>query len=157
MFRKTFPLHLAVLLFLPIAAQSTSSDHFNGATWWDHVKVLADDNMEGRETGSEGLRKAEGYVVAQLKKSGVQPAGKDGYYQPVRLVSRQIVEADSRAEFIAMAGPSRSPRATTSSSTPASISLPKSKPRSCLLATASPSPRKTTTIWLASILREKLP
>ena len=25
---------------------------FDGKSWWDHVKVLADDNMEGRETGS---------------------------------------------------------------------------------------------------------
>ena len=27
---------------------------FDGKSWWDHVKVLADDNMEGRETGSAG-------------------------------------------------------------------------------------------------------
>ena len=30
---------------------------FDGKTWWKHVQVLADDNMEGRETGSPGLRK----------------------------------------------------------------------------------------------------
>src|ERR1700758_4757257 len=100
MFRKTLPFPLTVLLFLPIAAQPSSTGHFNGETWWDHVKVLADDTMEGRETGSEGLRKAEAYVVEQLKKSGVQPAGKDGYYQPVKFVSRQIVEADSSAALI---------------------------------------------------------
>jgi hypothetical protein len=99
MFKRTLLLLLTALL-LPIAAQPASPDHFNGQTWWDHVKVLAADNMEGRETGSEGLRKAEAYVVEQLKKSGVQPAGKDGYYQPVKLVSRQIVEADSSAALI---------------------------------------------------------
>ena len=100
MFRKTLPFPLTVLLFLPIAARPTSTGHFNGETWWDHVKVLADDNMEGRETGSEGLRKAEAYVVEQLKKSAVEPAGQDGYYQPVKLVSRHIVEADSSAALI---------------------------------------------------------
>jgi Zn-dependent M28 family amino/carboxypeptidase len=98
--RKTSPLLLTALLFGSIAAQPASPDHFNGQTWWDNVKVLADDTMEGRETGSEGLRKAQAYVVEQLKKSGVQPAGKDGYYQPVKLVSRQIVEAESSAALI---------------------------------------------------------
>ena len=99
MSRKTLSLVLTLAFFLPLSAQQ-SGNHFDGQSWWDHVKVLADDNMEGRETGSEGLRKAEAYVVDQLKKSGLQPAGKDGYYQPVKLVSRQIVEADSSAALI---------------------------------------------------------
>ena len=45
--------------------------HFDGKTWWDYVKVLADDNMEGRETGSAGLQRAEGYIVDQLKATGL--------------------------------------------------------------------------------------
>lgn len=99
MSRKTLSLILALTCFLPLSAQQ-SLNHFDGQSWWDHVKVLADDNMEGRETGSEGLRKAETYVVDQLKKSGVQPAGKDGYYQPVKLISREILEKDSSATLI---------------------------------------------------------
>ncbi|HWX56551.1 MAG TPA: M28 family metallopeptidase [Verrucomicrobiae bacterium] len=69
--------------------------HFDGQSWWNHVKVLADDNMEGRETGSPGLRKAQAYVVEQLKSAGLEPAGTDGYYQPVRFESREVVEAQS--------------------------------------------------------------
>src|ERR1700745_84411 len=99
MSRKNFSLILALTFFFPLSAQQ-SANHFDGQSWWDHVKVLADDNMEGRETGSEGLRKAETYVVDQLKKSGVQPAGQDGYYQPVKLISREIVEKDSSATLI---------------------------------------------------------
>ncbi len=83
-----------LLAVAPVFSQSTPNV-FDGKSWWAHVKVLADDNMEGRDTGSPGLRKAEAYVVEQLKKSGVQPAGKDGYYQPVKFESRQIVEKDS--------------------------------------------------------------
>jgi Zn-dependent M28 family amino/carboxypeptidase len=89
---------LSIVLALPAIAQTSNS--FDGHTWWDHVKVLADDNMEGRDTGSPGLRKAEAYVVGQLKKSGVQPAGKDGYYQPVKFISRTIVESESSAALI---------------------------------------------------------
>ncbi len=62
--------------------------------------MLADDNMEGRETGSDGLRRAEGYIVEQLKKNGVEPAGSDGYYQPVKFESREIVEKDSSAALV---------------------------------------------------------
>jgi len=81
-------------------AQQANSKYFDGQSWWNHVKVLADDNMEGRETGSAGLRKAEAYVVDQLTKAGIDPAGTNGYYQPVRFVSRQIDEKNSGAALV---------------------------------------------------------
>jgi len=74
--------------------------HFDGQSWWAHVKFLADDKLEGRETGSAGLRTAEAYVVEQFTKAGLQPAGVNGFYQPVKFVSRQIVEQDSSAALI---------------------------------------------------------
>src|ERR1700746_2395806 len=42
-------------------AQQAAKSDFDGKTWWDYVKVLADDNMEGGETGSAGLNRAEAY------------------------------------------------------------------------------------------------
>ncbi|HLZ91565.1 MAG TPA: hypothetical protein VKQ28_07600, partial [Candidatus Acidoferrum sp.] len=84
-----------------LAAQSPQpARRFDGQSWWNHVKFLADDSLEGRETGSEGLRKAESYVVDQFSKARLQPAGIDGFYQPVKFVSRQIVEKDSSASLI---------------------------------------------------------
>jgi Zn-dependent M28 family amino/carboxypeptidase len=88
------------LIALPFLARAAADTHFDGKTWWGYVKVLADDNMEGRETGSAGLRAAQAYVVEQLKEAGVEPAGSDGYYQPVLLESRQIIEKDSSAALI---------------------------------------------------------
>jgi Zn-dependent M28 family amino/carboxypeptidase len=99
--QKKVLLHLLLAAFaLPAVPQSATRKTFDGTTWWDHVKVLADDNMEGRDTGSAGLRKAEAYVVEQLKRSGVLPAGNEGYYQPVKFLSRQIVETDSSAALL---------------------------------------------------------
>jgi Zn-dependent M28 family amino/carboxypeptidase len=83
---------LALLFAISAAGQTTS--HFDGQTWWDHVKVLADDKLEGRDTGSRGERAAQAYAVEQLKSAGAEPAGTDGFYQPVNFVSRQIVEKD---------------------------------------------------------------
>jgi hypothetical protein len=81
-------------------AFSQSVPTFDGKRWWEYVKVLADDNMEGRETGSPGLQRASGYVVDQLKKDGLEPAGSKGYYQPVKLISRQIDESASSMELV---------------------------------------------------------
>src|SRR5579863_2580941 len=94
---KNSALLLALLAFYacPCNSQQANQDHFNGTTWWDYVKVLADDNMEGRETGSAGLQRAEAYIVEQLKQAGIQPAGSDGYYQRIKFQSREIVEKDS--------------------------------------------------------------
>src|SRR5215472_8564646 len=68
---------------------------FDGQSWWNYVKVLADDNMEGRDTGSEGLKRAEAFIVDELKADGLQPAGTNGYYQPVKLIARRTLENDS--------------------------------------------------------------
>ena len=90
---------VAVCLLLAAAAvaQKPAKLLFDGKTWWDHVKVVADDSMEGRETGSLGLRKAEAYAVEQLKRAGLEPAGTDGFYQSIRFVQRQIDEGNSYA------------------------------------------------------------
>ncbi len=94
----------ALLLFSTLliarVASAQSAPTFDGKNWWDYVKVLADDNMEGRETGSPGLQRASQYVVDQLKKDGLQPAGNKGYYQPVKLISRQIDESGSSLALV---------------------------------------------------------
>lgn len=69
--------------------------HFDGSSWWNYVKVLASDDMEGRETGSAGLRHAEAYIVEQLQADGLEPAGASGFYQPIKFESRQVVESGS--------------------------------------------------------------
>ena len=99
---------LCVLLFLPTFAAAQQPDKllFDGKTWWEHVKVVADDNMEGRETGSLGLRKAEAYAVEQLKRAGLEPAGTSGFYQNVKFVQRQIDEKNSFAFLTSEGQPS---------------------------------------------------
>ena len=84
------------------AAVSSTSPvlHFDGETWWKHVQVLADDNMEGRDTGSAGLQRAQKYVVSELEKSGLTPAGSKGFYQPIAMESRQLDESASSASLI---------------------------------------------------------
>src|SRR5664280_2342504 len=100
MMKRLLPI---MLLSTTLAAQNPpakTAPNFDGNSWWGYVKVLASDQMEGRETGSEGLRKAAAYIVDQLKADGLQPAGSNGFYQPVKLVSRQIDESGSSLALV---------------------------------------------------------
>jgi Zn-dependent M28 family amino/carboxypeptidase len=90
----------ALVLATAVGARQASTIRFDGSSWWGYVKVLADDNMEGRETGSEGLRRAEAYTVDQLQKSGLQPAGENGFYQTVKFDQRRVDEKASFAQLI---------------------------------------------------------
>jgi Zn-dependent M28 family amino/carboxypeptidase len=54
-----------------------------GKQWWSHVQYLADDSLEGRDTGSRGYEKAANYMAEQFRVAGLEPAGVDGYRQPM--------------------------------------------------------------------------
>jgi Zn-dependent M28 family amino/carboxypeptidase len=96
---------LLVILFAALAVvspaqQTLPASHFDGNSWWAHVKFLADDSLEGRDTGSEGLRKAQTYAVEQLQKAGLEPAGTNGFYQPVRFAQFEVDEAKSSLALV---------------------------------------------------------
>src|SRR6187402_3317592 len=46
--------------------------------------IVASDEMEGRETGSKGQKKAGKYLIEQYQKSKIPfPKGATSYYQPI--------------------------------------------------------------------------
>src|SRR5216683_2950292 len=99
--RKIFVTILCLACAANSSAQNGSASHFDGNSWWAHVKFLADDSLEGRDTGSEGLRKAEAYAVEQLQKAGLEPAGANGFYQPVRFNQYEVDEVKSSLALVA--------------------------------------------------------
>jgi len=68
--------------------------------WWKHIEYLASDELAGRETGSEGHRRAAQYVADAFKRAGLKPAGTQGYFQPVKFVSRKVVEIRSSVAIV---------------------------------------------------------
>ena len=46
-----------------------------------HVQFMASDALEGRRAGSVGEQKAVDYIITQYQKTGIAPAGVDGYIQ----------------------------------------------------------------------------
>jgi hypothetical protein len=71
------------LLATPAVAQGDSS----AARIHADMAFLASDSLKGREAGSPEFDMAARYVAEQMKKIGLKPGGKNGYYQPVPLVA----------------------------------------------------------------------
>jgi Zn-dependent M28 family amino/carboxypeptidase len=71
-----------------------------GDLWWAHIQYLADDSLQGRDTGSDGYRKAVEYVAGKMEKFGLQAAGSDGYLQPVKFETRQLAPEDSSTVIV---------------------------------------------------------
>lgn len=57
----------------------------DGRRWWSQ-----DDRLEGRNTVSEGHRKAAAYVAGEFERAGLKPAGIEGYMQPVPSTSTAL-------------------------------------------------------------------
>jgi Zn-dependent M28 family amino/carboxypeptidase len=88
------------LLFAAVTCTAQATEHFDGKTWWDTVKVISDDKYEGRDTGSKGERQAQEYIVGKLKALGVEPAGSNGFYQSVQLRTLEIEEARCQLSLV---------------------------------------------------------
>ena len=83
-----------------VCARGTPDYTADGDAWWSHVAVLADDKMEGRNTGSAGHRNAAAYVADEFERLGLKPAGPEGFFQPMKFNARQIVEDQSSLELV---------------------------------------------------------
>jgi Zn-dependent M28 family amino/carboxypeptidase len=79
----------------------TAADEAAAKAWWAHVQTLAAPDMEGRLTGSAGYLRAARYVVSQFDSAGLQPAGSNGYYQPVKFDVTRVLPAQSSMTLLA--------------------------------------------------------
>src|SRR5689334_8838678 len=91
MSRLTAPYPIRNLPLLPLAAPlaaQTSAD-ITGRDVRTRTFVIADDSMEGRDTGRRGGLRSATYIANELKRLGVEPAGDNGtYFQAIPWISR---------------------------------------------------------------------
>lgn len=84
MTRVVFGLVGAMLLMGPAAANSIGEDDLRA-----HIEILASDDFEGRQPGTEGEAKTVAYISEQWAKAGLIPAATNGgWFDPVALVRR---------------------------------------------------------------------
>jgi Zn-dependent M28 family amino/carboxypeptidase len=97
---------LPALLILGTAASAATAQS-RGDDWWRHVEILAADDMQGRQTGSPDFDRAAEYVIGQFRALGLEPAGTDGFRQPVLLEQQVVDQEASTAELASSAGRTR--------------------------------------------------
>jgi hypothetical protein len=70
------------------AASGSYSPAITEADLRRRLFIFADDSMQGRDAGSVGHERALTYIVGELTRLGIKPAGVNGYYQRVPIVPR---------------------------------------------------------------------
>ena len=90
------------LLFLSCAISLFAAVDYTaeGQLWWAHIEFLANDGMQGRDTGSKEFRKAVEYVAGQFESLGLKPGGTSAYMQPVKFETRLLNPAKSSAVLV---------------------------------------------------------
>jgi len=71
------------------------------ANWWTDVETLSNDSMEGRAAGSPGYDRAAAYVAQRFAALGLEPAGTEGWLQPMAFEERTIRLDRSSAALVA--------------------------------------------------------
>lgn len=69
-----------------------------------HARVLADDSLQGRGTGSRGERLAAAYIEQEVRDAGLSPAGENGGYLQAIPLHGSIPLDDSRLHIVADGG-----------------------------------------------------
>jgi Zn-dependent M28 family amino/carboxypeptidase len=86
----------AAFISTPLAAQQAPAA-IAPADLLRHITVLASDAFEGRAPGTAGERRTTGYIAAQFRARGLEPAGENGsWLQTLRLVERKPGRATTR-------------------------------------------------------------
>jgi len=97
--KNFFSLAIALICMQLIAsAQADNAAKFAGTITSNdlkkHLTIIAGEEMEGRETGTEGQRKAAAYIETQFKSMGLQSSGQlKGYQQLYPLYQDSLISS----------------------------------------------------------------
>jgi hypothetical protein len=101
--RRIAVLAIITIILAPshkITADSEADWSSAAKNWWAHVQYLADDQLQGRHTGTAGFDAAAAYVEKQFRVAGLQPAGTTGYRQDVAFNVVHLNEEATRWEIV---------------------------------------------------------
>jgi len=91
---------LAALLVCVVVVEGATRPNDATRRWWSHVRVLADDGMQGRDTGSAGYRRAAAYVVDRFRRAHLVPAIGADFYQDVPLHAVDFAASQSSVTLV---------------------------------------------------------
>ena len=97
--RTVIALTFIFTLFSTLAAQQTPTPA--AAEWWRLTTALSNDQMEGRNTGTEAYERAAKYVADQFQADHLKPAGDNGtYFQRVPMHQVDLDTAHSSVDLL---------------------------------------------------------
>ena len=70
-----------LFLMLLIACKTNSEEKTKSVSIKEDVTFLADDKLEGRQTGTDGEKAAADYIASRFEGLGIEAKGTDGYFQ----------------------------------------------------------------------------
>ena len=102
LFTLTVILLCSTLVFSQNGDASKYANIITGENLKKHLTIIASDEFEGRETGTEGQRKAAAYIESQFKATGLKPAeALKGYQQLYPLYQDSLVSTELKAGKVA--------------------------------------------------------
>ena len=72
---------------------STAAKYITAAGLKKHLSIIAGEEMQGRETGTEGERKAAAYLVSQYNKINLTPGNAGSYRMPFSLFQDKVTSS----------------------------------------------------------------
>ena len=100
---KKLVLFISLVLCISISFAQTDvaakyANIITGNNLKKHLSIIAGAQMEGRETGTEGQRKAAAYIESQFKAMGLKPVESlKGYQQYYPLYQDSLVSTELKA------------------------------------------------------------
>ena len=83
-----------------LEAQAAAGDAIDTMALRAHARILSHDSLGGRANGSRGQQIAADYIIAQLRRLGLEPMGANGgYRQPVPLTRVTLPAVDAQLKL----------------------------------------------------------
>ena len=76
-------------------AQAVPAD-IESAALMRHIRFLSSDDMKGRANGTPELERAAEYIAEQFRAAGLQPGGRESYFQPFELDAGLTIGRENR-------------------------------------------------------------
>lgn len=94
--RKLLVLFLSFVTVIAVAQSidaNTAAKAITAAGLKEHLSIIASAEMQGRETGTEGERKAAAYLTSQYKKFKLKPGNNGSYSLPFTLYQDKVLSS----------------------------------------------------------------
>lgn len=87
-----------LFFFVAVLAFSCQNESSTQSNIQNDVYFLADDALEGRQTGTEGEKKAAEYIAKRFEEMGIGSKGTDGFYQEFSFLPK--TDPHKEVEFV---------------------------------------------------------